>query len=660
MSALNVTPFRTRTPLTVQEVRQRLGAPEHGNARCPAHEDKHASLSVSAGENGRVILKCHAGCDTQAVLDKLGLTFADISGELNVAARQRDVAAQRRPQIVARYPYRDASGKLLFETVRYEPKDFRQRRPDGRGGWLWNLDGVPRIPYRLPEVLKAIQESRTIYIVEGEKDVETVIRHGLVATCNALGAGKWTDEHSAYLAGADVVIVPDNDEPGRRHAVAVGKSLEKHVHLLAYASVPAPYKDVSECVQAVGFEALQAALVTSGTAVPPALQAEPDAVTVPEATAEPRFQLLTFDDLKNRPPVAYLDDNHELVAGGLNVLYARRGAGKSFIALDYSLNLSLDHPVVYVAGEGVSGYPDRIAAYLNHHRREPGQFRFVDHAVRMLNPDDVTAFIAAVQPVKPSLIVLDTLARCFSGGDENNTRDMTLFIEACERLRRETGAALLVVHHTGKALNGTRGSIVLEDAADMVISLTNDDGVIKLACDKSKDSEPFPPRFLQLMATDARPGSRSCVVMPSNRVIQTPVDKLTEQQAKVLEALALETFAEAGAKASILIKTTGVPESSIYKTLSTLKRLGYVRQAQSGDPYYITPEGKQRLSALSSLSKRYHDSGDSESGESKKRESKTRACPLCGEPRQLTTGGSEHCVNPKCSVGAKHAHEVKA
>lgn len=128
---------------------------------------------------------------------------------------------------VARYPYRDRDGNLLFEVIRYLKPDgekvFRQCRPDGRGGMIWNLGGIERVPYRLPELLKA----ETVYLAEGEKDVHTLEGWGLVASCNPGGSGssglyeEWTD----YFRGRHIVILPDNDEPGRRHAGAVAAAL---------------------------------------------------------------------------------------------------------------------------------------------------------------------------------------------------------------------------------------------------------------------------------------------------------------------------------------------------------------------------------------------------------------------------------------------------
>jgi len=128
---------------------------------------------------------------------------------------------------IERYPYVDPNGILLYHSVRYlKPdgkKDFRQCRPDGRGGDIWNLDGIERVPYRLPSVLKA----ETVYLVEGEKDVHTLEAWGLMASCNPGGSGsshlyaEWAD----YFRDRHIVILPDNDEPGRKHAAAVAAAL---------------------------------------------------------------------------------------------------------------------------------------------------------------------------------------------------------------------------------------------------------------------------------------------------------------------------------------------------------------------------------------------------------------------------------------------------
>lgn len=125
-------------------------------------------------------------------------------------------------KIVSTYDYQDQSGTLLFQTVRFSPKTFRQRRPDGNGDWKWDLDGVRRVLYRLPEFIKS---NGAVYIPGGEKDVDTLVKHGLTATTNPCGEGNWRSEFNEYLKDRDVVILEDNDEKGQKHGRMISKSL---------------------------------------------------------------------------------------------------------------------------------------------------------------------------------------------------------------------------------------------------------------------------------------------------------------------------------------------------------------------------------------------------------------------------------------------------
>jgi Protein of unknown function (DUF3631) len=189
--------------------------------RCPAHEDSRPSLHVTLGRD-RWLLHCLAGCTPEDVLAAAKIEAADLFQAANERRNGR--------HIVAAYPYVDEHDELLFEVVRFEPKDFRQRRPTGNAiwsnsGWTWDLKGVRRVLYRLPRVVQAVAKGETIYVVEGEEDVNALERAGKVATTNPGGAGKWRDDYSPVLAGTNVVIVADRDEPGRKHAAKVARSL---------------------------------------------------------------------------------------------------------------------------------------------------------------------------------------------------------------------------------------------------------------------------------------------------------------------------------------------------------------------------------------------------------------------------------------------------
>ena len=219
------------------------------DAKCPAHQDDRASLGLKDTDDGGVAYKCMAGCDSKAVGDALRAHGLLPSIDADPTKRKR------RRTIAQAYDYRDETGFELFQVVRFDPKDFRQRRPDPNvsSGWLWELGDVRRVLYRLPELLHADRAER-VYIVEGERDVDRLWTIGLVATTNPQGAGKWARTDRAALTGRHVVILHDNDEPGRRHALEVAQDLTgkaASVRILELQGLP-PKGDVSDWLDAGG------------------------------------------------------------------------------------------------------------------------------------------------------------------------------------------------------------------------------------------------------------------------------------------------------------------------------------------------------------------------------------------------------------------------
>lgn len=182
-------------------------------AKCPAHPDRQASLHVSCNDRG-LGLKCHAGCSTDEILQLLDLPWdALFSDEL----------PEQRAQPVE-YDYRDHDGRLLYQVLRYEGKQFRQRVPNG-DTWTWSLNGVKRVPYMLPNIIESSDED-TIFVVEGEKDVHTLNAKGILATTNSGGAKwDWPEDWKVYFEGRRVVLIPDTDEPGMAHMNQIGALL---------------------------------------------------------------------------------------------------------------------------------------------------------------------------------------------------------------------------------------------------------------------------------------------------------------------------------------------------------------------------------------------------------------------------------------------------
>lgn len=213
-------------------------------ARCPAHDDQHNSLSLAL-KDSKILLKCHANCETKTILDSLGIVWSDLFAEKPV----KDSPAK----IVATYDYTDESGTVLFQSVRYEPKDFKQRHRNAQGAWEWNLNGTRRVLYRLPDLIAA-NPSEPVFICEGEKDVDALRNLGLVATTNPMGAGKWRDEYAWFLQGRHVVIIPDNDEVGRAHANQVARSIQSYAASVKLLELPnlLPKGDVSDWIDSGG------------------------------------------------------------------------------------------------------------------------------------------------------------------------------------------------------------------------------------------------------------------------------------------------------------------------------------------------------------------------------------------------------------------------
>lgn len=178
--------------------------------------------------------------------------------------------------VVAAYDYCDEAGALVFQVLRYEPKTFRQRRPEG-SGWSWSVKGVRVLPYRLPDLLAS--PAATVYVVEGEKDADRLAALGLVATCNAGGAGKWKKEHSEFLRARRVVVLPDNDEAGTKHAQQVERSLRgiaAEVRTLVLPDLPEK-GDVSDWLDAGGSVEQLVALASTDVTTSATQQAEDEA-----------------------------------------------------------------------------------------------------------------------------------------------------------------------------------------------------------------------------------------------------------------------------------------------------------------------------------------------------------------------------------------------
>ena len=207
-------------------------------ALCPAHDDQNNSLSINKSEDGKILMHCFAGCSNKVICESLGIKESDL-----FPARKYT----REPQVIDKsYRYVDENGNLTYEVCRLSPKAFKQRRPDGNGGWIWNLKGVKPVLYNLPQVLKAVDSGTRIYMVEGEKDADVLTNQGLVATTISGGALKQlTPElYKGFYGASEVVIIPDNDDAGRKYAKNWLLQLKSHVERISIVEIKDVWPDI--------------------------------------------------------------------------------------------------------------------------------------------------------------------------------------------------------------------------------------------------------------------------------------------------------------------------------------------------------------------------------------------------------------------------------
>jgi hypothetical protein len=386
-------------------------------SRCPAHEDRNPSLSIAEAADGRVLLKCFAGCSTESVVEALGMRMSD----LFVSSTNGD-----RKDVIAEYPYVDEDGKTLFVVERLFPKDFRQKRPDGNGGWIHNVRGVRRVPYRLPQVLAAAAKGHTVYVVEGEKDVAALERVGLTATTNAGGAEKWRDDYAKYFMGAEVVVIADRDDAGRKHAAQVAASLRSVASSVAVVE-PSGGKDVSEHIAAGrGLEEL---------------------VPCQEATDASRLSVVRAIDV--RPERVQFLFEGRIVCGMLNLLTGPPGVGKSTILYDLHARVSREgHNVVIVTGE------DHHAMVVRPRLELAGAdlARVVIVTAELELPQDAERLANTIRDFDAKLFSIDPIVAFLGGGiDTHKDSSVRQALKPLSDVAQTTGAAATVVLHTNKS-----------------------------------------------------------------------------------------------------------------------------------------------------------------------------------------------------------------
>ena len=512
--------------------------PTHGQG----HGDKNPSLSISDGDDGKPLFKCHSGCDQHelfaAIRDYGLLPDLEIRDPL---ASIKPLPALQAPVLEHEWVYVDEYGDPLFVKQRFKTgttkgKDYRQARINKDGSKSYSLGDCRIVPYRLPELLNAKTAGRAIYLVEGEKAADALVKIGAIATSAHSGSGSWPAEITQYFAGATVVMLPDNDLAGWKYARLVAAALIPVVKSLRIADLPLerPTDDAWEWVHEYGGTrqelaelAKQAQPITSqdDVTIPERLAAATEMVApaTPNATNATNatnvhqetdktykpFKIESWQSVKDEP-VNWLVEG-VIPEKSFVALYGPPASFKSFIAMDIAECIASGRewlgnkingtgPVLYIAGEGHGGIGARIAAIKQHHNTPDDAPIYVIRSQINLRSsvDDFLALIVAIDELVKELgvdlrmIVIDTLARAFGGGNENSSDDMGAFIQATGKIQNRYRCSLMLLHHAGKdTTKGLRGHSSLLGAVDTQMEIMRfpetSKGVILMS--KQKDGE---------------------------------------------------------------------------------------------------------------------------------------------------------------------------
>jgi hypothetical protein len=454
-------------------------------ALCPAHNDCDQSLSIKLVDR-KILLHCFAGCDTARILKTLNL-------------EERDLFLDNpplKPTIVKVYPYHNIHGNLLFEVVRYQPKDFRQRRPDGKGDYIWNLKRIEPVLYHLPAIPKAIDYGDTIFVVEGEKDTDTLWEHGLVATTSPMGAGKWRDSYSETLRGGNAVIIPDNDRAGIAHAHKVAQSLQGKAARIRILTLPANAKDVTEFFEQGGdTERLDQLLAD-------AIDYKPD--TLPD---DGTVKLVNMADVKAES-VEFLWCPY-IVKNKLNLLEGDPGEGKSWLSLAIVAAQSLGRGLPNCNGptpgkvlimSAEDGLADTIRPRLDKMGADVANIVAID---RLFSLDDAGILMLElfIRQVKPALLIIDPVMAYLSLDiDIHKANHVRHVLARLAYLAEKYRVTMLAIRHltkspASKGLYRGIGSIDFTAAARSVLLAGEDGetgakGIVHLKCNLAPLGEP--------------------------------------------------------------------------------------------------------------------------------------------------------------------------
>lgn len=404
---------------------------------------------------------------------------------------------QQWPVPIKIYDYVDENRRLLYQVCRYPDGTpggrFKQRKPDGKGGWNWKIKGIHMVPYRYPELIEAVRNQDLIFITEGEKDADNLLDLGVPATTNAAGAQNFYDEMAIALAGADVVIMEDNDEAGRARTAIVGAKLRKLAKRVRVLRIPGLGEkgDVTDWLESGPNNDAEALYQ---------LVAKHAELWLPSDLVS-AFGAIHWRDLDQPGPEHEWLIKDLLTRGERSMLYGPSQSGKSFAAFDISMCVALGRPyfgrkarrggVVYFAIESGTGFKNRMRAYREAQAMSKDQdvdFVLLTKRTNLYaDPAATDALIAeikmhaALMSYPLELVVLDTWSAATAGADEIRGKDVSIIMERVNRIMVECKCHVMIVHHMNASGERPRGH------TSMFADIENSISVVKSNEDKDED-----------------------------------------------------------------------------------------------------------------------------------------------------------------------------
>jgi 5S rRNA maturation endonuclease (ribonuclease M5) len=420
----------------------------------------------------------------------------------------RDLSREPKPRIVATYPYVDEHGELLYEVVRYNPKDFRQRRPNGSGGWIWSLDkdaaGKPlptptrRVLFHLPALIAGMAEGDGVYVVEGEKDVLAIEAAGAVATCNSGGAAaEWLPEFSGLLRDAAVIVVADRDKAGRKHAAQVAASLRAEAASVVVVEAAAGKDAADHLAAGFGLDDFLPVDEPDEETQPRTKPAEADGQKTREGEGPEaiHFESLAefFDETPDETP--YIVEGL-LAEGSINDFSGPPKVGKT--QLTVALVAALVHGddflglatrqcnVVYLYEEPKASFREKLAAVGIDPERDNGRLTLLHRSAARGRdwPTICAALRLEMERTGAMFGVVDTWSKWtqLPATQEYDPGTVAQVISYLQEIADDTGAAIWWSRHEGKGKAGApliergRGSSAIPGEADCCFSISRVSG----------------------------------------------------------------------------------------------------------------------------------------------------------------------------------------